>query len=250
MLRTRGPDHPETMTSVDKMLLVCYNAPEGGFIQCGVEDMNSSSRLATATWIAVFIFTLFTYATSASAAESNRYMAQVQISEGSDVIAAPRVVARVGQTAEVETSGSDGRVYRVDVSPKAAFTKNLSTTVAMDLRVLAKQESSDEWVLVASPRMMGNPSASEPMQLSTSIRALDDVELHIDVSVVPFDGDLSTGDMGSAAVDQVHTGARHLTEPPPTLMRTCGVCSGGGILCCTNGCCEEPIHGCGWVCDP
>ncbi|MCB1569275.1 MAG: hypothetical protein KDI69_10735 [Xanthomonadales bacterium] len=203
-----------------------------------------------AFWTMLVSIVLLVCSAPVVAASTDLYMIKIQISERGNEIIAPRVVARVGQTAEVKTQGNDGESYRIDVTPEVAFTKNSSTTVALRIRILQRKSPDSEWILIASPGMMGSPSPSEPMELSTSIQGLDDVEVDLNVNVVPFDDAAEIGDTDRTKSSGEDQADGILGRISPTLMQKCGECAGGGTLCCANGCCEEPVHGCGWVCDP
>ncbi len=216
----------------------------------GVFDMRIVDRFLIAFWAIMVSAVLLVCSASAVAAGTDFYMVKIQISERGNAIIAPRVVARVGQTAEVRTQGNDGESYRVDVTPEVAFTKNSSTTVALRIRILQRKSPDSEWILIASPGMMGSPSSSEPMELSTSIQGLDGVGVDLNVNVLPFEGATEIDDLDRMKSTRGDQTDGVLGGASPTLMQKCGACSGGGTLCCTNGCCEEPVHGCGWVCDP
>ncbi len=156
------------------------------------------SKPIVAAWMTAFAAVFLGSMTLAHAAEADRYLVQMQISAAGEVILAPRVVARMGQTAELEAGGSDGKSYRIDVSPKPASTGDSALAVLLELQVRQKQEASNEWALVASHRMMGQPSSTQPMQLSATFQTPDATQFQIDASLVPFAGNLDAGNQNPA----------------------------------------------------
>ncbi len=169
------------------------------------------------------------------------YSFQMQLAVDGRVVSTPAAVVAVGAPGEIEVTSKDGNAYRFQINPKHAVTKAGNTTVMVQLRLLEKESSKDAWSLIASPEMMGNPTADEPMTLHMAHTTANGVPLQLDVRVVPGDRlESSASRTALARFGGVH----------PNMIKTCEDCDSGDTLCCTNACCSDSANGCDEVCDP